>query len=411
MKKNFLFLGFAIPDDEMEETFYLDEFPSIQTHKFIWNMIKALENDNSFEYTYVSTRAVSDYPFYKRKFIKSKEWVVELFDRKIKIKEMPFLNLGVLKSLTRFLCGLYYCYKEYYKVDNKGGIIVYSVHVPFMMIGKLISKIFSIDFIVIWTDPPSIPNINDSFLKAKFRRIELLLSKYLMKRTSKVIALTKYLAEDFAFGIPYLVIEGIIDENDINSEFLLKNSEGGKDSIIVVYSGSLSKRYGIDKIVESFCLLTDKRLQLVVYGRGDYEEDLKKICMINENVHYKGFVTNEEIIKIQRDADFLINARSADEYYVKYSFPSKTLEYMLSGTPLISTVLPGMPEDYMNYMLVLENNEPKTIAGLLQKVSLMNKTEKYKLGLKAMEFAKSKNYVNQGKKVVSFLLGEEGAKQ
>lgn len=233
-----------------------------------------------------------------------------------------------------------------------------------MIIGYIISKIYKIDYIAIWTDLPAMKHERESFLKSKLRSIELFISKYLMKKVSKVIALTKYLAEDFAPNKPYLVIEGIVDEEDANIS-IKQNEE--TNLIKVVYTGSLEKRYGIKNIVEGFKLITDNNIILEIYGRGDYEEELKKVCSEYKNIRYKGFLLNDKILEVQREADFLINARSAEDEYVKYSFPSKTIEYMLSGTPLITTMLPGIPEDYRDYVFVLDNNDAKTICEMIQK--------------------------------------------
>lgn len=402
MKKNYLFLGFAIPREEMEKVFKRDQFPPVQTHKFNWNLIKGIEACNEFSYTYISARPVTDYPLFPEKRIKKNYWDVNLNGKEIEITEIPFINTSILKVITRFISSIYYSFKRYNKLQDKGGVIVYSVHVPFMLTGYLISKIYKIDYIAIWTDPPSVSNEKESFMKSKLRKVELNISKYLMNKATKVIALTKYLAEDFAPGKPYLVIEGIVDEEDIGSN---TNSINDKnlDLIKVVYTGSLEKRYGIKNIVEGFILNKNDDIVLEIYGRGDYENELKKVCDTNQKIRYKGFVSNTEILKVQREADFLINARSAEDEYVKYSFSSKTLEYMLSGTPLITTMLPGIPDEYREYIIELENNEPNTICNILNYISILDKTEKHELGIKALEFARTKNYINQGRSIVEFV--------
>jgi len=403
MKKNFLFLGFAIPDEEMKKVFTSDQFPAIQTHKFNWNLIKGMETWDFYDFTYVSARPVSDYPFYPEKIIKRKMWKVEVLGKNIEIMEIPTINSSILKIITRFAFGLYYCIKKYNNKKEKGGVIVYSVHVPFMMIGYIMSKIYHIDYIGIWTDPPSMINERDSYLKSKYRKMEFAISKILMQRNSKVIALTKYLAQDFAPNRPYMVMEGIIDENDINPN-LNENRKEDLNYIKVVYTGSLEKRYGIENIVRTFSLNNIENVILEIYGRGEYEEELKEICYKNHQIRYKGFVSNEEILTVQREANFLINARSPEDEYVKYSFPSKTLEYMLSGTPIITTMLPGIPEEYKQYLLILENNDPKTIYKMLQNIIMLTSAERKEIGLKALEFAKSKSYAKQGRNIVEFLL-------
>ena len=237
--------------------------------------------------------------------------------------------------------------------------------------------------------PPAVSWSRDSSLKAKLRNIELKLSKYLMKKVTKVIALTKYLAEDFAPGKPYLVMEGIINPNDIN--YLPKIERNfSKEPIKIVYTGSLEKRYGIKNIVVGFLSMKNRNAILEIYGRGDFEDELVSITKMNHNVIYRGFIPNTKILKVQREADFLINARSDKEEFVKYSFPSKTLEYMLSGTPIITTMLPGIPEEYRDYVIVLDNNNPETIAKKLDEVLKYSSYERNQIGLKALKFAESK---------------------
>lgn len=399
MKDNFLFLGFAIPDLEMEEVFKTDKFPSVQTHKFNWNLIKAMESCNKFKFTYISARPISDYPNYPKKQIHGKKWTEYLFDKELTFREIPFINSSILKVITRFLSGMFYSFVDFHKEKNKKGVIVYSVHIPFMAIGYVMSRLYKIDYITIWTDPPAVSNSRESLIKSKLRNFELLISKFLMKKSTKTIALTKHLAEDFAPLKPYLVIEGIIDKSDANT----LNRENNDDIIKIVYTGSLEKRYGIKNIVEGFNLIEEKNIKLEIYGRGDYEDELKNMCLKNKNIKYRGFVQADKILEIQRNATFLINARCADDDYVKYSFPSKTLEYMLSGSPLITTMLPGIPKEYKDYFIILEDNNPETIKQTILKSTNLDKEERISIGLKAIKFAKSKSYEKQGEKIIHFL--------
>ncbi|WEV22672.1 glycosyltransferase [Clostridium perfringens] len=404
MKKNFLFLGFAIPDKEMKKVFELDKFPTIQTHKFNWNLIKGIEKDDICDFTYISSIPISDYPFFPFKKIKKNIWKINIESKNIKILQLPFINLSILKIITRFCSGLYYSIKSYNHIKNKGGVIVYSVHVPYMIIGYIIAKIYNIDYIGIWTDPPAVKLERENTLKSKLRRIENCISKFLMKKVSKVITLTKYLAEDFAPNKPYLVVEGIIDYKDINEKNTIKYKKTIKSNDIkIIYTGTLDKRYGIKNIVEGFKMANEKNFTLEIYGKGDYEKELTEESKLNKNIKYKGFVSNDKILDIQRNADYLINARSATDEYVKYSFPSKTLEYMISGTPVISTMLPGIPEEYKNYFFVLKDNNVKTICDMIKKLKNISEEERVNTGIKAQKFALNKNYIVQGKRIVNFI--------
>ena len=76
-KNSYLFFTFAIPRKEMVRIFQNDKFPAVQTDKFIWNLIKGIENEKE-EIVYISTRPVSDYPYYREKYINKKEYYINL---------------------------------------------------------------------------------------------------------------------------------------------------------------------------------------------------------------------------------------------------------------------------------------------------------------------------------------------
>lgn len=399
MKKNFLFLGFWIPQDEVSKIFLEDKFPAIQTHKFILNFIKGIENEDSIECTYIFAKAVSDYPYFNKKKIEKQKIKEKILNKTLDIELIPFRNTSILKIVTRFFWGFYFSLKNYLKVKNKGGVIVYSVHVPFLLVGYLISKIFKMQLIGIWTDPPSILNERESYIKSKLRKIELKLSKILMKKFDKTIVLTKYLAEEFNPGKPYLVLEGIIDKLEVCKEKIEKNNH----EIKIVYTGSLVKRYGIENIVKAFQLIKKENIVLEIYGRGEYEEELKNISKVNSKIKYFGFIDNKKILNIQRKANFLINARDTRENYTKYSFPSKMMEYMMSGTPIITTILDGFPDEYKEHLICLKNNSPEEIAKKILEVSKWTLQEQNQFGDKAKKFILSKSYIEQGKKIVQFI--------
>ena len=66
---------------------------------------------------------------------------------------------------------------------------------------------------------------------------------------------------------------------------------------------------------------------------------------IDDRIKYLGNLPQNKCLQIQREVSCLINPRPNSEL-TKYSFPSKMMEYLTSGTPVIATLLEGMPEEY-----------------------------------------------------------------
>ena len=91
---------------------------------------------------------------------------------------------------------------------------------------------------------------------------------------------------------------------------------------------------------------------------------------------------------------------------MKYSFPSKTMEYMASGTPVLTTVLPGMPREYHPYVYLLEDETADGITEKLKAVLENSNETLFRKGTKARRFVlEQKNNVIQARKILEMLKG------
>ena len=62
-------------------------------------------------------------------------------------------------------------------------------------------------------------------------------------------------------------------------------------------------------------------------------------------IEFLGMLPRTDVLELQSKATILVNPRQPVGDFTKYSFPSKTIEYMASGTPLLMYKLPGIPEE------------------------------------------------------------------
>ena len=113
---------------------------------------------------------------------------------------------------------------------------------------------------------------------------------------------------------------------------------------------------------------------------------------------------NAQIVDKEQEATLLINPRPTGEAYVKYSFPSKTMEYMASGTPVLTTVLPGMPKEYHPYVYLLEDETAEGIAEQLKQILANSDETLFRKGAEARRFVlEQKNNVIQAQKILEML--------
>lgn len=159
------------------------------------------------------------------------------------------------------------------------------------------------------------------------------------------------------------IMEGMVDDQPAQ--------ERPEKKKVILFSGSVHRDNGVDRLVEAFHSI-DTDYELHIYGAGDnYVEELKRSVEEDHRIIYHGMVQTEEVLERQKEASLLVNPRKLDLPYVRYSFPSKLLEYMASGTATISTDLSCFTEEYRKHLLLFENDTVDGIRqGLLKCISM-----------------------------------------
>lgn len=200
---------------------------------------------------------------------------------------------------------------------------------------------------------------------------------------------------------PYVILEGHSDITMVDKKPAMEKKISPR---VCFYAGGVSKQYGLENLVEGFRKANLPTAQLHIYGPGDYVPELEEIAAKEPNIFYGGMLLSSEIVEKEQQATLLINPRPTEEEYVKYSFPSKTMEYMASGTPVLTTILPGMPKEYHPYVYLLPEETADGIADMLTKVLANNEETLFRKGAEARRFVlEQKNNVIQARKILEML--------
>ncbi|MBQ3194484.1 MAG: glycosyltransferase [Oscillospiraceae bacterium] len=202
-------------------------------------------------------------------------------------------------------------------------------------------------------------------------------------------------------GKPYVILEG---HADITMAEKTPGLDRKTKPRICFYAGGVSRQYGLANLVEGFRMANLPDAQLHIYGPGDYVEELKTIAQTDDRIFYGGMLLNTQIVEKEMEATLLVNPRPTGEEYVKYSFPSKTMEYMSTGTPVLTTVLPGMPKEYHPYVYLLEDESACGICEALKTVLAQSEESLFQKGIRARNFVlHEKNNVIQAEKILEML--------
>ena len=166
-------------------------------------------------------------------------------------------------------------------------------------------------------------------------------------------------------------------------------------------AGLLEDEFGVGFLIDSFKKADVENAELIFYGKGTSVEYIEEENKKDERIKYAGQLTNAEIIEKEKTATLLINPRPPVGQWTAYSFPSKNIEYISSGTPLVAFKLAGIPDEYDEYFYKIPSNESDEFAKTLKE--LLNKPDKelIEFGARAQKWVlENKNPKIQAEKIL-----------
>ena len=303
------------------------------------------------------------------------------------------LNVPILKQIWSFIS----ITKVLINLDKREetSIIVDGLNITGALCALLVSKIRAWKNLCIITDMPGcLANNSLNILR--------LINQKIIKQFDYYVFLTKYMNDIINTREEnYIVLEGQV-EKVVNK--LIVHEKRKK---IIMYTGSIHKIYGIENLVKGFLSASLEGYELHIYGDGDYKTELEKITQKHKNIKFFGVVDNERIINLQKEAMLLVNPRPISDKFTLYSFPSKNMEYMNSGTAMITTKLPGIPDEYSNYIFYFPDDTVGGIKKGLEMVLNLPESLLLEKGKRAFEFVQNeKNKDAQAMKMLSILQKE-----
>ncbi|WP_439504240.1 glycosyltransferase [Sediminibacterium sp.] len=291
-----------------------------------------------------------------------------------------FINLPIYKLISR-----YYNLKKVLNSviqDGSETILIYAIHTPFIKATVELKKLYpNIKICLIVPDLPEYMNESEGFLLRTLKHLEKILLNDLIKNVDSFVLLSDFMHIPLRVNNRLWVrVEGIYNPN---SNVLKSKKEILKT---ILYTGTLALRYGILNLVEAFLMIKERDFQLWICGDGDARKKLEEIALNDSRIKIFGQMPREQVLNLQARATVLVNPRIPNDEFTKYSFPSKTIEYLASGTPCILYRLPGIPNEYFKFCYVPES---LTIYSLYQKIiSVCNKNqnELQEFGERAKQF-------------------------
>lgn len=397
---NIVFIGSIYPENSFQELSKKYNIQSAVPADILQkNIIKGLEQ-NLNEHVTVFTCYALNGSFKDFGVSQGYEWQGEkggtnycLPFRRTRVWSMFSKLFSVKKNVGKWL-------KENRK-NEKTNVIVYSAYFPFLIPLISLKKKYNLNVSLVITDLPQYMGLNEK--KSFYNKMSLKISQWLFEKSFSVVdslvLLTEQMHNTLPGNKPYTVVEGIATKS-----YNYKNIPVDDSKKRVLYSGTMQKKYGVPVLLNAIKYIDDEDAEFVFYGNGDAVEDILKASETDKRIKWCKFLETESLHEEQQKAIVLVNPRQNNEEFTKYSFPSKNLEYMLSGRPTICYMLDGMPEEYKNYLIVPENDSPQALAAAIKNIFNKTKEEQSEIGIKARNFVlENKNYLIQTEKIINLL--------
>lgn len=268
----------------------------------------------------------------------------------------------------------------------------------------LIAKLFRQEVIAYITDIPSaVIETTDLKSNLKLRLLVKMLSyiDWSLRHYDKLIVVTKQMNKYVnPKNRPNIVVECIVQEKDS----MKKCETLDKKVLVVGYFGKTNKRLGAELLIEASKLLRRTDVRFHIYGTGDYDKAIIESATCDNRMLYGGYISHDDAVQKERDCSLLVNLRPGNFEFTKTTFPSKLSEYMLSGVPVLTTHLVGIPKEYDPYLWYLEDESPVSAASMIDTILSLPIEERTAKGNAAREFMlANKNVSTQADRIVNFV--------
>lgn len=313
------------------------------------------------------------------------------------------INIPGLKQLGQRISS-HILLKKWLKknAQEEKAVIIYSAYQPISKSIVALCKKYNTKCYAIIPDLP-----RDMYSVARINSIKKRLSMLYVRAAERVqgkfdgyIYLTEAMKDVINATAPYTVVEGVADVRNVCEPAI---SEKASEKA-VMYAGALSEKYGLRNLIEAFMRTKGNNLQLWLFGSGDYRTQIEQYAQKDSRIRYFGSVPRELVLEYEKKASLLVNVRNAGDEFTKYSFPSKVIEYMLSGTPMLMTRLDGIPKEYFEHTFVLNDNSVDTISDALDRILIQPQEELAAFGKAAQQFiVQHKNSCAQARKIIDFI--------
>ena len=183
-----------------------------------------------------------------------------------------------------------------------------------------------------------------------------------LHRFDGLISFTEEVKDDLRVDIPFCSFSIGCNPDSIPEQLPEIISEK-----TAVYAGTLMYYNGIQEMLKAFVLLGPE-YQLHIYGYGPLEREVERAASEHSNIVFHGRFDSSNTAEVLAKYQLLLNPRRIDPAIGNFTFPSKLVDYILTGKSVLTSRFKTLPPQYWDFVYTMEDTSPEAIAEGIRKV-------------------------------------------
>lgn len=321
---------------------------------------------------------------------------------------LPMINLGALKPVTAGLALLLslILWSIRNRHHRRRVIVTYNVANPSGFATVIAARLTGIVAVAIVADVP-VPAVCWS-VGAILRKLEYWVQTRSLRSFDGLVVLTQSISDDFAPLVPCLIMEGAVAGGVLRQTGTAQravSTQFAHETFVVMYSGALTNLKGIRLLLEAFQQLRERKFELWITGDGPLRSEVEAVAKHDNRIQFWGLVTTERLSELYARASVLVNPHLVNEPSARYVFPSKLLDYLATGRPVISTIsTPAVATEFGRVIFAVDEPTATALALKIREVAALPRAARESRGEAGRGVVlSSKTWKVQGRRIVKFI--------
>lgn len=171
----------------------------------------------------------------------------------------------------------------------------------------------------------------------------------------------------------------------------------------LLYTGALDQWGGITQLLDAFTRLRAPNATLVVTGWSQ-RSAIRKRLETTPGVEYRGRVDEATLLQLAEQASVLVNPRPLNIPGNQMNFPSKLLEYLTYGRPVVTTMTPGVAPEYADFTIPAKSDSADDVAAAIDRALSLDHSHRVDMARRVQHFlSTSRLWSIQASKLWDFL--------